>query len=77
VNTAYALLALMAGKYPNEKPIKRGIQLIASRQCPTGEWKQEAIEGVFNKNCAISYPNYKFIFTIWALGKYAKIYNNP
>ncbi|CAG8527022.1 17041_t:CDS:2, partial [Racocetra fulgida] len=77
VNTAWALLALMAGKYPNEEPIRRGIQLIASRQLPTGEWKQEAIEGVFNKNCAISYPNYKFIFTIWALGKYAKIYNNP
>ncbi|CAG8720068.1 16567_t:CDS:10, partial [Racocetra persica] len=67
VNTACALLALMAGKYPNERPIQRGIQLIASRQFPTGEWKQEAIEGVFNKNCAISYPNYKFIFTIWAL----------
>ncbi|RIB00665.1 lanosterol synthase [Gigaspora rosea] len=77
VNTAWALLALMAGKYPNEEPIRRGIQLIVSRQLPTGEWKQEAIEGVFNKNCAISYPNYKFIFTIWALGKYAKIYNNP
>ncbi|CAG8534492.1 20617_t:CDS:10 [Dentiscutata erythropus] len=77
VNTAWALLALMAGKYPNEEPIRRGIKLIASRQLPTGEWKQEAIEGVFNKNCAISYPNYKFIFTIWALGKYAKIYNNP
>ena len=26
-------------------------------------------QGIFNKNCAISYPNYKFSFTIWALGK--------
>ncbi|CAG8729255.1 22155_t:CDS:2, partial [Gigaspora rosea] len=26
VNTAWALLALMAGKYPNEEPIRRGIQ---------------------------------------------------
>jgi lanosterol synthase len=48
-----------------------------SRQLSTGEWKQEAIEGIFNKSVTISYPNYKFIFTIWALGKYAKIYNNP
>lgn len=24
----------------------------------------------------ISYPNYKFAFTIWALGKYAKVYGN-
>src|SRR4051794_40593470 len=34
-----------------------------------GSWSQEAIEGVFNKTCAISYPNFKFSFTIWMLGK--------
>ncbi|CAG8578046.1 15768_t:CDS:10 [Cetraspora pellucida] len=78
VHTAWAVLALMAGKYPNEEPIRRGIQLIASRQLPTGEWKQEAaVEGTFNKTCAVMYPNYKYIFNIWALGKYAKIYDNP
>ncbi|KAG9296972.1 hypothetical protein G9A89_001810 [Geosiphon pyriformis] len=77
VNTAWALLALMSAKYPDETPIRRGIELIMSRQLPNGEWKQEAIEGVFNKNCMISYPNYKFSFTIWALGRYANIYNNP
>ncbi|CAI2178279.1 19794_t:CDS:10 [Funneliformis geosporum] len=77
VNTAYALLGLMSAKYPDEKVLRRGIELIMSRQLSTGEWKQEAIEGVFNKNVAISYPNYKFVFTIWALGKYAKIHNNP
>ncbi|CAG8636160.1 24933_t:CDS:10, partial [Racocetra persica] len=68
VNTAFALLALMASKYPNEEPIRRGIQLIVSRQLPTGEWKPESIEGVFSKNAAICYPSYKFSFTIWALG---------
>ena len=34
-----------------------------------GSWPQEAIEGIFNKNCAISYPNFKFSFPIWMLGK--------
>ena len=34
-----------------------------------GSWAQEAIEGVFNHNCMISYPNFKHSFTIWALGK--------
>ncbi|CAJ0749329.1 15355_t:CDS:2 [Entrophospora sp. SA101] len=77
VNTAWAVLGLMKGKYPDEAPIRRGVELIMSRQLETGEWKQEAIEGVFNKTCGISYPNYKFIFTIWALGKYARLYNNP
>ena len=48
-----------------------------SRQQPNGEWLQEGIEGVFNKNCMISYPNYKFAFSIWALGRFAKVYSNP
>ena len=74
VNTAWACLALLAAQYPDQQVIRRGIQLIMARQRPTGEWKQEAIEGVFNKTCMISYPNYKFIFTIWALGRYAKYY---
>ncbi|KAG1143493.1 hypothetical protein G6F37_006695 [Rhizopus arrhizus] len=76
VNTAFAVMALLDAKYPHKEPIRRGIKLIMSRQQANGEWLQEAIEGVFNKNCAISYPNYKFSFTIWALGKYAKVYGD-
>jgi lanosterol synthase len=71
VQTAWAVLALMAAKYPNESVIKAGVSLISSRQLSNGEWKQEGIEGVFNKNCMISYPNYKFIFCIWALNKFS------
>jgi lanosterol synthase len=40
-----------------------------ARQRPDGSWAQEAIEGVFNKNVAIAYPNFKFSFTIWMLGR--------
>ncbi|KAI9337932.1 terpenoid cyclases/protein prenyltransferase alpha-alpha toroid [Obelidium mucronatum] len=76
VHTSWALLALMAAKYPVKAHIDKGIKLIMSRQQPNGEWLQEAIEGVFNHNCMISYPNYKFVFTIWALGVYAKKYGN-
>ncbi|KAF9578641.1 Lanosterol synthase (Oxidosqualene--lanosterol cyclase), partial [Lunasporangiospora selenospora] len=74
VQTAWALMALMAAQYPDQAPIKRGIELIISRQQPDGRWHQEAIEGIFNHSCSISYPNYKYIFTIWALGRYAKTY---
>ncbi|KAI9267811.1 terpenoid cyclases/protein prenyltransferase alpha-alpha toroid [Sporodiniella umbellata] len=76
VNTAFAVMALLDAKYPHKDPIRRGIELIMSRQQSNGEWLQEGIEGVFNKNCAISYPNYKFSFTIWALGKYASVYGD-
>ncbi|KAF9114734.1 Lanosterol synthase (Oxidosqualene--lanosterol cyclase) [Mortierella sp. AM989] len=76
VQTAWALMALMAAKCPDHDAIKRGIHLIMSRQQPDGQWKQEAIEGIFNHSCSISYPNYKHIFTIWALGRYAKMYGD-
>ena len=74
VQTAWAVMTLMAAQYPDKNPIDCGIQLIMSRQQPNGEWLQEGIEGVFNKNCMISYPNYKFAFTIWALGRYSNLY---
>lgn len=74
VQTAWALIGLMAVDYPDVAKIKKGIRLITSRQQANGEWLQEAIEGVFNKSCMISYPNYKFTFTIKALGMFAKRY---
>lgn len=49
-------------------------QLIKSRQLPDGSWAQEAIEGVFNKSCMISYPNYKLYFTVKALGIFSRRY---
>ncbi|KAF8425597.1 terpenoid cyclases/protein prenyltransferase alpha-alpha toroid [Tirmania nivea] len=75
-NTAYACLALMHAQYPDRKPIERGLKLIMQRQQANGEWLSEAIEGVFNRNCMIAYPNYKFIFTIKALGTFARKYGD-
>ncbi|KAI0017177.1 terpene synthase [Xylariomycetidae sp. FL0641] len=74
VMTAWALIGLMHGNYPDIECLKKGIKLIMERQQPNGEWKQEAIEGVFNKSCMISYPNYKFTFTMTALGMFAQRY---
>ncbi|KAJ8094618.1 Lanosterol synthase (Oxidosqualene--lanosterol cyclase) [Marasmius tenuissimus] len=69
VQTCWAAMALMHGRYPHPEPIERAVKLVMSRQLPDGSWKQEAIEGVFNKTCSIAYPNFKFSFTIWMLGK--------
>ena len=74
VQTAWALIALMKAKYPHREPVQRGIKLLMDRQQPNGEWLQEAVEGVFNKTCVISFPNYKFYFTLKALGMFAKMY---
>lgn len=74
VQTAWAVLALMEAEYPHVEPIRKGIKLIMSRQRPNGEWLAESIEGVFNKSCMITYPNYKFIFPLKALGMFARKY---
>ncbi|THH19446.1 hypothetical protein EW146_g1727 [Bondarzewia mesenterica] len=72
VGTCWAAMALMYARYPDPEPIAKAVKLVMSRQLPDGSWPQEAIEGVFNKSCAISYPNFKFSFTIWMLGKAQK-----
>ncbi|KAH8802428.1 oxidosqualene:lanosterol cyclase-like protein [Xylogone sp. PMI_703] len=76
VMTSWACIGLIHAKYPDKTPIQKGLRLIMSRQQSNGEWLQEAVEGIFNKSCMISYPNYKFTFTIMALGMYAMHYGN-
>ncbi|KAJ8509454.1 hypothetical protein ONZ45_g8374 [Pleurotus djamor] len=68
VQTSWAAMALMFAQCPKRKPIERAVKLVMSRQLPDGSWEQEAIEGIFNKTCAITYPNFKLIFTVWMLG---------
>ena len=88
VQTSWAAMALMYARYPHTEPIAKAVALVMSRQQPVcgsvslrvalitslqdGSWAQEAIEGIFNRTCAISYPNFKFSFTIWMLGKAQK-----
>ncbi|KAL1959008.1 hypothetical protein VTO42DRAFT_3249 [Malbranchea cinnamomea] len=74
VQTAFALVGLLEADYPDIAPLKKAIRLLMSRQQPNGEWLQEGIEGIFNKSCAIAYPNYRFIFPMMALGKFARKY---
>jgi lanosterol synthase len=74
--TAWACIGLIEAQYPDRAVIERGLKLIMSRQQKNGEWLQEAIEGVFNKSCMISYPNYKFIFPMKALGMFATKYGD-
>merc|ERR1711934_1206440 len=72
VNTAWAVLALLKAKCPERDAIRRGIRFLLSRQKADGDWDQESICGVFNKNCMISYSNFKNIFPIWALARFTE-----
>ena len=72
INTAWAILGLLQAKYPNMAPIERGIQFLLSRQEENGDFPQEGISGVFNKNCMETYTSYRNVFPIWALNRYLK-----
>lgn len=74
VNTAWALLALMAAETPEWQAVRRGVDYLIDQQLPSGDWLQEGIAGVFNRACGISYTQYRNIFPMWALARYARSY---
>ena len=76
VNTAWALLTLLDAQSTHTDVIERAVRVLLRRQLCSGDWAEENIMGVFNKNCMISYSNYKNIFPLWALARYRQCYPN-
>lgn len=72
VNTAWAVMTLMAANHPNKNAIQKGINFILKMQEANGDFPQQAISGVFNHSCMITYTSYRNVFPIWALGRYLK-----
>ena len=64
----------MAAKTADRAAVKRGVDYLISQQRPNGDWDQEGIAGVFNRACGISYTQYRNIFPLWALARYAREY---
>ncbi|XP_075463510.1 lanosterol synthase isoform X2 [Ascaphus truei] len=69
-NTCWALLGLMAVRFPDVAVLERGVRLLLEKQLSNGDWPQENISGVFNKSCAISYTSYRNVFPVWTLGRF-------
>eukprot|EP01038_Epipyxis_sp_PR26KG_P008554 gene8554-11560_t len=80
VQTAWAMLGLMAAchkdKSKHRDAIEKAKLFLMKRQLPNGDWEQEGITGVFNRSCGITYSQYRNIFPMWALARYAVYYEN-
>jgi squalene/oxidosqualene cyclase-like protein len=74
VQTAWALLALMAGECGDTAAVRRGVEFLMRRQLPSGDWPQENIAGVFNRSVGITYTAFRNVFPLWALGRFARDY---
>ena len=62
VHTAWALLALISAQWhlKDRRPLEKGVAYLIAAQQESGDWPQQHITGVFNRNCMISYSNYRF-----------------
>lgn len=74
VSTGWALLALSMARWPEKEPLERAAEFLIRSQNENGDWPQQNICGVFNRNCMISYSQYRNIFPIWALAEYRRSY---
>uniref|UniRef100_A0A670I5I1 Terpene cyclase/mutase family member n=1 Tax=Podarcis muralis TaxID=64176 RepID=A0A670I5I1_PODMU len=72
--TSWALLGLMAVRYPDVRVLERGIQVLIDRQTSIGEWPQGDIATAFYKAGTLHYNAYRIIFPIFTLARFTRLY---
>ena len=75
--TAWALLALMAGGESAHPAVARGVAYLLGTQQPHGLWDEEAFTAVgFPRVFYLRYHGYRAYFPLWALARYRNLSSN-
>ncbi|MEV6008852.1 squalene--hopene cyclase [Streptomyces sp. NPDC051976] len=71
--TSWALLALHAGGLTaDDEPVARALAWLGSTQLPDGSWDEQSFNGtVLPRQFYMSYPMYRQIFPVMALGRFS------
>ncbi len=74
--TAWALMALIAGGRVESEAVTKGVAYLTETQRPDGSWDEEVFTGTgFPKDFYLGYTLYRQIFPVLALGRYRDALN--
>jgi squalene-hopene/tetraprenyl-beta-curcumene cyclase len=77
--TAWALLALLAGGEVDHPATRRGVAYLVGTQRPDGSWDEPEFTGTgFPRDFMLNYHLYRQYWPLWALGRYRRLLDgNP
>ncbi len=70
IQTAWALMTLLAARDPDWGAIVRGSRFLIEKQEQSGEWPRQDPAGVFFHTALLDYTLYRRYFPLWALSLY-------
>jgi lanosterol synthase len=70
IQTAWAMLGLVAADDPDTQVLDRAARFLAGAQLASGEWPKQEPAGVFFHTALLDYELYKSYFPVWALAQY-------
>lgn len=73
VQTAWALMSLLATGRGDAEETHRACRFLLRTQLESGDWPHRFMVGVFNRTSMIRYDNYRRIFCLWALALFADV----
>ncbi|MFO1024591.1 MAG: prenyltransferase/squalene oxidase repeat-containing protein [Acetobacteraceae bacterium] len=67
ISTSWAVLALLRASADLLPAARRGLDWLAARQQPDGDWPRDSVNGVFFGTAMLDYRLYNTYFPLWAL----------